>query len=188
DKSVEKQLRDGTYVFKLGRAATVQGLVTDADGTPVPDANILVGTVANSARRNGRTQNDGTFSVSGCPPDWQLVTASAMGYAATTVEVNLGEKPGPVRLVLKPGKTLRLRVVDAGGNPIPKAHVWYDCINRISLGGNGPIPVQVEFSATTDRQGLVVLTNAPDCEMKLTASAAGFHNAGDIRIRPDNEV
>ena len=68
DKTVEKQLRDGTYVFKLGRAATVKGMVTDADGTPIPDANILVGTVGNSARRSGKTQNDGIFSIRGCPP------------------------------------------------------------------------------------------------------------------------
>ena len=189
DKTAEKQLREGTYVFKLGRAATINGIVTDADGTPVPEADILVGTVGNSARRNGRTQNDGTFSISGCPLKTELVTASATGYAATTVKVNAGENAEPVRLVLKPGKTLRLRVVDAIGNPIPKARIWYDCINSTSLSLDGirPIPVQVEFIATTDRQGLVVLTNAPDCEMKFTASAAGFHNGGDIRIRPDNE-
>ena len=191
DKSVEKQLRDGTYVFKLGRAATIKGIVTDADGTPVPDADILVGTVGEMGRRNGRTQSDGTFSISGCPPDWDLVTASATGYAATTVEASPGKSTEPVRLVLKPGKTLRLRAVDVSGNPIPNANIWYDCINHIRLNdsgwGIGPVSVQVDFSAKTDRQGLVVLTNAPDCEMNFTVSAQGYHDVEGIRIRPDNE-
>ncbi len=31
-----------------------------------------------------------------------------------------------------------------------------------------------------------MLTNAPDCEMKLTARASGFLNSQDIRIRPDD--
>ena len=186
NKSLEKQLRDGTHVFKLGRAMTVTGIVLDEAGDPVSDALILVGTVSSSESRKGGTQSDGTFAINGCPPNKQFVTASAKGFAATTVEVNLGENAEPIRLVVKPGKTLRLRVADVYGNPIPKATVWYDCINRGPMDQNDSIPVQVDFSPTTDRQGLILLTNAPDCEMKLTARASGFLNAQEIRIRPDD--
>lgn len=187
DKLLETKLLDGTHVFKLGRAITVTGIVVDAAGNPVPDAKILVGTVRSSESRKGATQSDGTFAISGCPPSKQFVTASAKGFAPTTLEVNLGESSGPIRLVVKPGKTLRLRVVDAQGNPIPKATVWYDCINRGIIKPDMPIPVQLDFSPTTDKQGQIVLANAPDCEMKLTARASGFLNAQEIRIRPDDE-
>lgn len=185
NKSLEKQLRDGSHVFKLGRAITVTGIVVDAAGEPVPEAMMLVGTVCSSESREGKTQGDGTFAISGCPPGKQLVTASAKGFAATTVEVNLGENTEPIRLVVKPGKALRLRVVDVQGNPIPKATVWYDCINR-GWEDKDSVPVQLDFSPATDRQGLIVLTNAPDCDMTLTARASGFLNAQEIRIRPDD--
>ena len=186
DRALEKQLRDGSHVFKLGRAITVTGSVVDTDGNPVGGAKILVGHVSSSDKRIGKAQADGTFTINGCPPGKQLVTAEAKGFANTTIEVNLAENSEPVRLILGAGKILRLRVVDADGNPIPKATLWYDCINQ-RWPNNGSIMVQLDFSPNTDKQGRVVLTNAPDTEMNLTARAAGFLNTSDIKIRPDGE-
>jgi RNA polymerase sigma factor (sigma-70 family) len=186
DRAVEKQLRDGSHVFKLGRAVTVTGIVVDGNGNPVPGAKILVGHVSESDRRNSITQSDGTFSSNGCPPSKQLITAIADGFAATTVEVNLAESSGPVRITLSTGKILRLRVVDTLGNPIPKATLWYDCINGRSPDSK-VIPVQLDFNPKTDKAGRVVLTNAPDTVMNLTAYADGFLRISDLKIRPDGE-
>ena len=185
DRAVEKQLRDGTHVFHLGRALMVHGIVVDSDGNPVPDADILVGTVSESDKSTGKSQSDGTFAVSGCQPGKQLVTATANGFAATTVEAELAENADPIRLVLKTGKTLRLRVVDNYGTPIPNATVWYDCIN--SRYDNTNSRVQVDFNPTTDKDGRAVLKNAPDTEMNLTAYATGFLRTGGVMIRPDDE-
>ena len=63
DKSVEKELRDGNYIFKLGRAVTAKGIVTDGDGIPIPDAKILVGIRDVTGSRAWGSQSDGTFSV-----------------------------------------------------------------------------------------------------------------------------
>jgi len=186
DRAAEKQLRDGTHVFKLGRAVTITGIVVDGGGNPVSDANVFVGTVGESGRRTRKTQGDGTFSISGCPLGKQLVTAKAKGFAATTIEPDLVENSSPLRLTLTAGKMLRLRVMDTFGNPIPKATIWYDCINGHSPGA-GDIPAQVDFSPTTDREGRAVLTNAPDTVMKLTAYATDFLRRSDIEIRPDGE-
>jgi RNA polymerase sigma factor (sigma-70 family) len=185
DRVVENQLRDGTHVFKLGRSVTVTGIVVDGDGNPVPDAKILVGYISESDLRKNKTLYDGTFSISGCQPGKQLVTAQAGGFAATTVEVNLAENSGPLRITLNAGKTLRLRVMDMFGNPIPNAHLWYDCVNRRPL--DSAIPVQVEFNPTTDSQGRAGLKNAPDIVMNLTADASGFMRVSDIKILPDGE-
>lgn len=189
DKGVEKQLRDGTFVFKLGRVTTITGDVVNEFGEPVPDAKILVGTAGESGRGTGRAQSDGSYSVRGCPLGKQLVTASANGFAPTTIETNLSEHTAPIQLVLKPGKTLRLRVVDAQGNPIPKASIWYDCLNPAPV--NSPhfksVRVQLDFDRSTDQDGRVALANAPDCDMRLTVRASGFQNASDIYIRPDDQ-
>lgn len=104
DPTLEKQLRDSTHVFKLGRAVTVTGTVVDGEGNPVPDAKIIVGRISSSGTRTGKAQTDGTFSVDGCQPGKQLVTANANGFAATTIETNLADNMGPLQLTLRAGK------------------------------------------------------------------------------------
>jgi len=89
-----------------------------------------------------------------------------LNHGIATVRVSGGSHPAPVRLLLKPGKTLRLRVVDVYGNPIPKAIIWYDCINAMNFDSM-EVPAQVDFNYTTDQAGRVVLADAPDYDMKL---------------------
>ncbi len=187
DKSPEKQLRDGTFVFKLGRAVMAAGSVTDTNGTPVPDAKILVGYYQMSGNRTGKSQADGTFSVLGCQPGKQIVTAEALGFAPTTMEAELGENSGPVHLILKPGKTLRLRVVDVYGTPIPQAYIWHQNFDHGMINPNRPKTVQVDFSPRTDKSGRAFLANAPDVEMEFAVQADGFLRADEIKIRPDGE-
>jgi RNA polymerase sigma factor (sigma-70 family) len=187
DKSAEKQLRDGSYVFKLGQAVTVNGIVMDSDGIPVSDAKILVGYYGMDGHRNAKSQSDGTFSVPGCPPGKQLVTAEASGFAPTSVEFDLSDNSQPVHLTLKPGKLLLLHVVDKEGNPVPHANIWYNNFDQGVIDPNRPKPVQIEFNPTTDREGRASLTNAPDVEMKFDVQATGFLRANGIKVHPDGE-
>jgi RNA polymerase sigma factor (sigma-70 family) len=187
NKTTEKQLRDGTHVFQLGRAVTVQGLVLDVGGLPVPDAIILVGYIGGSGRREGKTQPDGTFSVAGCLPGKNLISAKAPGYAVTTVEADLAADAGPIRLLLQPGKTLRLRVVDKAGNPIPRASIWYNSMEQGVIDPSRPKPVQASFEPRTDRNGRAVWTNAPDAELGFDVQAKGFQRVNRVKFRPDGE-
>ncbi len=180
---LEKQLRDESLVFNLGKpgnrkGVTVTGIVVDGQGNPLTDAKILVGILSEVSSRDGTAQSDGTFTINGCKSGEQLVTASAKGFAATTIRANLADNSNSLRLVLKPGKMLRVRVMDAFGNPIPRAMVWYDSINTSD--------VQVDFNCTTGPQGRVWLTNAPDTDMRLLVSATGFLQS-EAKIHPDGE-
>ena len=110
NKTMEEQLRNGKFIFQLGRAATVTGTVVDNNGSPVPDANILIGSLSESGRRSGKTADDGTFSVHGCRPGTQLVPAHADAFAATTIDTDANISPNlvdvsriPFHLILKPG-------------------------------------------------------------------------------------
>jgi RNA polymerase sigma factor (sigma-70 family) len=184
DKKVEAQLRDGSHVFQLGRAVVAHGLVVDVSGQPVSGAKVLVGGVNMSDRREGKTADDGTFSVVGCPPGKQMVTAEAKGFATATVNAELAEGSEPIRLTLQPGKTLQLRVADKDGNPIPNAYIWYDTQTRKP---NETTPVQADIELRTDKDGRAVWTNAPDGELKFSFQADGFARLDEVSIQSDNE-
>jgi RNA polymerase sigma factor (sigma-70 family) len=176
---LEKQFREGSHVFILTPGVTATGIVLDSQGNPVPDASIQVGRIGEVHSRQGRAKSDGTFEVDGCESGQQLITASAAGFAAATIMTNLAENANPLSLTLKPGKTLRVRVMDNFGNPIPKAMVCYDSLS-------GWPSVQADINLCTGPQGRVRFSNAPDLAIKLNVDAAGFAPGG-ATIRPDDE-
>jgi hypothetical protein len=182
--AMEKEIRDGTYVFHLGRAVPAKGIVTDADGYPVSGASVLVGEPYNVDARRGKTGADGSFLINGCPPGKQMVTAEAPGFAPATVEAALADDAEAVHLALMAGKDLLLRVTDAQGNPIPAATVMY--LNRSpGLQQDHQVRVQFRFRAAADREGRLTVTNAPATEMRFSAYAPGYFRGDSISVRPD---
>jgi RNA polymerase sigma factor (sigma-70 family) len=184
---MEKQLLAGTHIFELGRAVTVRGSVVDSDGQAVPDANVLVGHQGESGRRETKTRPDGSFSVSGCKPGKNVLTAEAHGYAATTLTVDLKAESEPFQLKLQHGKVLKLRIVGSNGNPIAKAGVWLDTFERgpINLPDTKPAPVQIEFNRQTDNDGRLEWDSAPDQDLSFGISASGYMRSDDVKVRPD---
>ncbi len=182
DKSVENQLREGTYVFKLARPVTAKGMVVDANGTPIPGATIttLVG------NRSGTSQIDGSFSVPGCWPERQPITARAPGFSSTTLEVNLGKTANSIRLVLMPGKLLRLRIADKEGNPIPNANILPFGLATNQDGSKYGFTTGYLGGMLSDQEGRASLTDAPDAEIQLDVFAPGFGQVRE-RIRPDGQ-
>ena len=179
DAAVLKQLLDGSHVFQLGRAVLVRGTVVDLDGQPVADANVLVGQVGESGRRQGKTKADGTFAIYGCKPGENLLTADAKGFAPATLEVTLAADSEPYRLTLRPGRVLRLRVVNSKGQAVPNANVWLNTFDHgpIGQGGKTPALTQVEFNRKTDPEGRVEWEGAPDQELSFDI-AARLHASG----------
>jgi RNA polymerase sigma factor (sigma-70 family) len=185
DANTEKQLLASTCVFSLGRAATVRGIVLDSNGQPVQGAKVLVGHVGEGGRRSTTNQADGTFSISGCAPGKQPVTAEAEGYAPTTLEVDLADNSRPVQLVLHPGHVLKLKVVDPNGKSIHKATAWLDTFGHIDPALDSTPTVQVDFKGSTDADGHLEWDSAPDGELLFGISAGGYMRSGDVDIRAD---
>ena len=182
-----RQLREGRYVFRLGRAVTVRGLVVDTADQPVPGAKVLVGIRDEVNSREATTQADGTFQVAGCKPGRGLLSAEAPGFAPTTREVELTADAEPFRLTLAAGRLLRLRVVDSRGFPVPQANVW---LNTSPYQGPGArpgqsSPVQIEFHRQTDAEGRVEWDTAPDQDLDFGIAASGYMRASHVKVRPD---
>ncbi|HTV40416.1 MAG TPA: sigma-70 family RNA polymerase sigma factor [Candidatus Sulfotelmatobacter sp.] len=177
------QLLAGKYVFKLGHAVVVQGIVKDADGKPLPNAQVRVGQTATPGSREGTSQADGTFSIVGCAPGTNVITAQADGFAANALPVNLTDGAGPFELVLHPGKLLELRVADEDGNPVPDANVSYDTWQ--SSSSDWKMPLQVDFHGHTDADGRLQWDSAPDGLLSFNISADGYMVNGDYQFSAD---
>ena len=179
------QMLAETLVSRLGHAVVARGDVKDPDGNPVPNANVLVGQVAMSGSRTGNSHADGTFSIAGCIPGTNVITAQAKGFAAATLDVNLTDNSTPFELILRPGNILKLRAADEDGNPVPHADVWLDTFQNISMESKEPAAPQVEFQRQTDANGRLEWDEAPDGELKFTVSADGYMRGGDYKFRAD---
>ena len=187
DAKAEKQLLEGTYIFQLGRAVAVRGLVLDPEGKPVPEAHVMVGHIGESGRRETVTQADGSFSVAGCKQGKNLLTANAKGFAATTLDVELKENSEDFRLTLQPGRILRLRVVNSAGEPIPKANVWLDPFEHGLVEPRKSAPTQVEFNRKSGVDGRLEWDSAPDQELRFSVSASGYMRSREVTVHPDGQ-
>ncbi len=107
----------------LERGLTIAGKVTDDAGQPV--AGALVRTKFWNDVREARTGPDGSYQLAGCEPKPARVVASAPGKALDMKELNVEPDMGPVDFRLKPGGTVRIRVVDQQGNPVPRTRIFF---------------------------------------------------------------
>lgn len=189
DPEAEKQLREQSHVFQLGRGFNVQGIVVDPDGQPVTGAKVSVGYRISSARRTATSSADGTFVVTGCGPGKTIISAEMKRFAVTTVEANVSANLEPVRLRLQHGRVVSLRVVDTIGQNVTNAHVQLDWYPHYPTHATNPKPppVQTEFKARTDGGGRVVWSNAPDVELTFLVDAPGHMRLDNVTVHPDEQ-
>jgi hypothetical protein len=100
---------------------TVIGEVSDERGKPI------VGAVVQMKGGNGQqkvvTTAGGVYQFEGCEPRNAIFTAMAKGRAPQIRRVQIEDGMKPVDFSLKPGRTLRVRVLDERGKPLPNARV-----------------------------------------------------------------
>ncbi len=185
EPGVLKQLLAGTYVFRLGTHLTmveVQGIVTDPGGQPVAGAHVLLGELYEINSRETTTKTDGSFFVKG-RADLGYLTASARGFAPTTIRVDLTNNPSPFHLTLQKPKAARLRVIDNWGSAVPDATITFDSIVRKE---RSHFPVQVQVEGMTDREGRFEWREAPDQELSFAISTPD-HIQAKVKVRRDGK-
>ena len=107
----------------LDRGRTVIGKVTDEEGRPIVGA--MVRTKFLNDIREAKTGDDGVYRLAGCEPRAARVVVSAKGRATDMKELNIEPEMGPVDFRMKPGGTVRVRVLDEQGNPLPRARIFF---------------------------------------------------------------
>jgi protocatechuate 3,4-dioxygenase beta subunit len=141
----------GKITLKTG--VTITGRVTDENGKPI--AKALVRTRVGTDTRSAFSDKKGAYRLEGCGTTEGVpgglviaqangvvrkiggnggqaaIVASAKGRAAEVQYVAIGPDHGPVNFELKPGKTLRVRILDDQGHPAPNGTVYIQ-----AAGGN----------------------------------------------------
>ncbi len=189
DPSVAKALREGSYVFKLGLATKITGVVVDANGRPVSAAKILVGHISSSDRREVTADASGTFTIPGGKPGDNLLTANASGFAATTIAINTTNDVMPYKLVLTKGSLLKMRVQNKAGDPIPNANARLNTFNpgMFDLPHYNAKRTQVDFHKKSDADGWLIWSNAPAGELDFQFAAEGYVYSENIYLTADGQ-
>jgi hypothetical protein len=181
-----KSFFNGTHVFRLRDGMTVRGIVVNQKDEPIPHAKVLVGRVPMSDAVKGEADSDGRFEIRGCTPEKTVVTASAPGYGARTVAVKPPVPDDGYRIVLEPGRRMKLRVVNKAGEPVPKVTVALRTLDDDFMNGQIKEPqTQVAFSKKTDTDGRIDWNEAPSAELRFELFATGYMRVEDVKIPAD---
>ncbi len=108
--------------IELSRGLTLSGVVTDEGGRPIAGASVRTKFI--NDLRTATTDAAGRYELIGCSKGKARVVVSAAGRALELKEVQVTADM-PLDFTLSPGNTLRVRVVDATGKPVPKARVFF---------------------------------------------------------------
>lgn len=175
---------------KLSAGAVIEGMVTDTRGTPLDKAEIRIATRRASfgsfdttlsfpeefEAEAVRTGPDGTFRI----PDlrrgktYKLV-ARHPGHVEANVPNVQAPTPEPVRIELRPARTLFGRVVDPEGEPVRGADVFWVEDFRLSVAGGMPdVAGGLRSQAFTDAEGFFEIGGLEPGPIHLEVSAPGY--------------
>jgi protocatechuate 3,4-dioxygenase beta subunit len=107
----------------LNRGLTVTGRVTDENGKPIAKATVW--TRFGNNDHSAVTDAQGVYRLEGCEPGQIRLVAAAKGRARTLQDVAIARGMTTVDFQMQPGATLRVRVLDEHGKPIPKARIFF---------------------------------------------------------------
>ncbi len=177
------ELLERQFVFRLGRAGSVTGIVLNEKDEPIAGAEMLVGTRDVTGSRTAISRADGTFEIQGCTLGETTLSGSAKGFATTTIDINTTNAVEN-RVILKPGNLLRLLVTDRAGKPIEKAYVYFNTFGTDQNGVSLKIP-QAKFEARTGADGRVVWEDAPPGDLSFDVDAATHMRAYGLTFQAD---
>ena len=137
------------------RGGSIAGVVLDESGNPIADAKVVNDGVGPEERLTV-TNGQGMFVLQDLTEGFAGVDVrvSAKGFAPQRVPVKPGtfEKPANITVTLKPGATIRGRVVSEAGEPVAGVYVM----------ARSPVFRMGMESVRTDDQGEFALDSLPD--------------------------
>ncbi len=166
--------RDGVQ-FRLETGRQLQGVVVDAAGAPVAQADVAVHASRFDAR-HVTTGADGRFAITGLARATLTVIALHGNVASAPIEVDLREGPaGDLRLALAPAMIAGV-VVDPTGAPVPEA--------RVGARRDGVVVATANGSDVADAAGRFEIGPLAAGEYRLRAEWPGTPD-GNLYLTPE---
>ncbi|WDQ15359.1 carboxypeptidase regulatory-like domain-containing protein [Rhodopirellula sp. P2] len=119
-ESTAEQPSSGSVTLTQG--LTLAGFVRDLQGKPIEDATVR--TKFLNEIRETKTDDFGRYQLTGCEEMHCRVVVIAKERALEMKEVHIRPGMEPVDFVLPPGGHVKVRVVDADGNGLPKTRIF----------------------------------------------------------------
>ena len=155
----------GKARLTLSRGGNLSGTVRDEAGHPVAGATVFAGFDLET-----KTDDDGNFNLRSLGLSATSLTISAPRFAPEFRAVTVTASNPPLDVILKPGKLIRGRVLDAAGKPIEGADVSYDGL----AGRNGIFNGRtIKWETRTDPAGEFTWDSAPAQPVLLSIAKSG---------------
>ncbi len=161
---------------EMTRGLEIAGRVVDPAGRPAGDLQVLARNEGDaSSMGSGRALPDGSFRVPGLAQGIYTVTAGS-DRAGFGFQSGVVVGATDVRLTLHPTSPLRVRVVDANGQPVPRATA------RVEKLGGTQAMFPGRTGGITDQSGILELV-APEGLVTLFATADGRTGRATVECR-----
>jgi len=127
-------------------------------------------------RQEVRTDSNGNYRLQPLPHMPLTVTVVAQGWMPELKKTTIAPENPKLDFQLKPGKTLRLRIVDRSGKPIPDAAVGIDGWRGAKSLYNvkHPIVLETAIPRSADNKGIFEWTWAPDDAVQYQFCKQGY--------------
>jgi hypothetical protein len=156
-----------SLVTVLKRGIDISGLVVNSTGAAIANATITSKrTHYDNIGQTVHSDGKGKFALQHLPADYLALTIIAPNYAPQQIE-NPGAQP--LKVVMKPGQTIRGRVVDPKGVPLKGVEVMLQRWGRAFQA--------VDLHATTDAKGKFTLEHVPDDSVTLDIGKQGYQDS-----------
>jgi peroxiredoxin/protocatechuate 3,4-dioxygenase beta subunit len=182
---------DGKFseTITMERGLSVTGQVNDESGQPVKGASVYCSKKSNIDNwHTATTDENGHFTFKNLPEaKGQSIFARADKFAPEMkdgIEIKAGMSP--INIVLKSGKTIKAKVVDTNGKPIPK--VWF-AIER--WRAHRLLTEQFGERKVTNDAGVFLWDSAPEDEVVFDllpsgGNTSGFRTLRNQTLKPDD--
>lgn len=161
DRQISVEIKARSETSPAGN--TLVGRVVDEAGKPVAGAEIRLGHYE-TKNVAAITDTDGRFSLDPGSPAAHSILFSAPGKAIELIRLRQDRHTNNIDVTLKQGQTLRVRVPDSDGNPIPGAHVSGD-----DWRGSA---ILIHFK--TNEDGLIEWNEAPEDAVEYFVTSPGM--------------
>ncbi|MCE0521350.1 MAG: hypothetical protein LV480_00375 [Methylacidiphilales bacterium] len=120
-----EDFRNGTAVLTIRSGVSCEGTVTNEQGRPLEGVKVILGEGGedSTTKPSCRTDEQGRFRFGGVafqphrePP---VLSFNKKGFGPEMIQLQPSFAPIQINVVMRPGKSLRVRFIDADGKPVP---------------------------------------------------------------------